>query len=256
MTVSRLLPCLGSSLALLATATLGLSGCDLDAEPDTFEAEQVETPTLELDGPVADELSAADVPWPAIDPESPASYQSPLPKQKFGFWTIETFVFDSDDFRSITTAPDVLFANFPAAMEPMPPELSTSFMLSFEFRNDDDEIIGFGSEQEVLDFETLTGETTYTLTIPGRGTIVFGQEEDFAWLIDEVDQMVADGEPIRSFDPPLVELSTIPGTGRIIGGTGEFAHAFGFALEYGIVNQINLITRQHELGTVLQVAYF
>jgi hypothetical protein len=200
------------------------------------------------------------VPTPVPIATDPLTFEAPAPADSEAMlpWTLENFYFASadDDYLAISTAPDVLFAPFPDGIQPLPPEIDDGFILAFTLHDEQGNVIGFGSEQEVLDLENAYGHTTYTLTINGRGTLIFAQDEDFAWLLDEVDDMVADQEFVREYDPAIVEVSTVPGTNRIIGGTGEFAGAKGWAREFSIVNKLDLITREHDTAIALQVLYF
>ena len=245
-------------LAVLSILSTGsLIGCDQiegQAYPADGEFGQlIEHKELSLE---VETFDAADVPWPSIEPGDSESLLAQPQVQVCGPWTIETFVFSSNpDFLAISTAPDILIAPFPEGIAPLAPEIDDGFLLGFQFRDLNDNVIGFGSELEILDFETLTGDTTYTLMINGRGSIAFSQVEDFAYLFGLVDDMVADQVVERVFDPPIVEVSTVPGSAHILGGSGEFEGATGFAREYAIVNSLDLATRNHSLASVLQIAY-
>lgn len=239
---------------LLCIAAISFA-CDTETD-DVDDASALAPAEPELLEP---ELLWQDVPVPALPGGEPLVFeaQDPVDTEAWLPWTLETFYFSSaaNDILSISTAPDVLFAPFPDGIAPLPPVIDDGFIITFAIRDANDNVIGFGSEQEVLDLENAYGLTTYTLTINGRGTLMFAQDEDFAWLLDEVDDMVADQEFVREFDPALIEVSTVPGTNRIIGGTGEFAGAKGFAREFSIVNKLDLITRNHDTAIILQVLY-
>lgn len=173
----------------------------------------------------------------------------------FGPWELEQFHFATPDFIALTQEPGNLFAPFPAAVEPLPPELSAGFFLGFKFYDDADTMVGFGSEQEVLDFENAVGETTYTLTLPERGTLMLSHEEEFAYLFEEINDMIANQEMVRIYDPPLIKIHTVPGSGRLVGGTGEFRHTFGVWREISIINKLDLQTGIQEVGIILQIVH-
>ena len=242
-------------LSILSTGSV--IGCD-QTEDQTYPADGergqlIEHEQLSLE---VESFDAGDVPWPSIESGDSEELLAQPQIQIIGPWTIETFVFSSNpDFLAISTAPDVLIAPFPVGIAPLAPEIDDGFLLGFQFRDLNGNVIGFGSELEVLDFETLTGDTTYTLMINGRGSIAFSQVEDFESLFGLVDDMVADQVVERVFEPPVVLLSTIPGSTRVLGGSGEFEGVVGVAREYAIVNSLDLVTRNHNLGSILQVAY-
>ncbi|GAB4519425.1 MAG: hypothetical protein Tsb0020_38020 [Haliangiales bacterium] len=199
------------------------------------------------------------IPWPEV-PSSPGAhpldFQAQGSVQHVGCWNFETFYLTSEeDFISLTSDPGGLFAPIPAGIDPIPPELAGGFMLTFQLHDLSDAIVGFGSVIENLDFQTLTGETAYSLMIPGRGTIAFTQDEDFAWVFDLVNDMLNDGVTQRTFDPPVVEEGAIPGTVQLLGGTGEFQGIVGYAREIQFVEELNLVTGQQQVGTILQFAY-
>jgi hypothetical protein len=65
-------------------------------------------------------------------------------------------------------------------------------------------------------------------------------------FFDEIADMVSSGDPadlVRSWDPPLTIVTTVPGTGRIIGGTGEFDNARGVWRETQALHELDLIER-------------
>jgi hypothetical protein len=229
-----------------------VAACDVDDGASL----EIEEPPIRME---EEELYAAfdweRVPPPAAADGSVTAFQGDAPSAAAGSLTVETFQFSASDFIALSMAPGGLFAPYPSGVSAMPPELSSSFLVGFTFYDEHDQVVGFGTEQEVLNFDEATGQTTYTLTIPGRGTLMLSQEEEFAYLLEEVADMVATQEFVRSYDPPLVNIHTVPGSGRVIGGTGEFAQAKGLMREYSIVRQLDLTTGYHDVGIIVQVAY-
>jgi len=256
------------SLTIL-TCVLALSACDSDAPDDPIRALD-EPDVIEQTGAVAPVAMAEDnealvlpprseVPWPEV-PSSPSAhpldFQAQAPVQHNGCWTFETFYLTSeDDFISLTSDPGGLFAPLPSGIDLLPPELAGGFMLTVKIHDLSDAIVGFGSVLELLDFQNLTGETAYSLILPGRGTIAFTQDEDFAWLFDVIDDMINDGVTQRTFDPPVVEESALPGTVQLLGGTGDFQGIVGYAREIQYIEELDLVTGQQQVGTILQFAY-
>jgi hypothetical protein len=245
---------------IAACCAIVTSACDtgesIASSTDAIEAAQVEA-QLEAELALADAEVIVDwdeVPLPAIAGVTPA-FDVPPASQAKKPWTVESFYFTSANFLSLTQMEGGLFAPLPVGMPTLPPELEDGFLLGFTFYDQNDEIVGFGTEQEVLDLADASGVTTYTLTIPGRGTIMLAHDEEFAYLFEELDDMVADQEFVREFDPPLVNIHTVPGSAKIIGGTGEFDHIKGSWREISLVYELNLLTGLHEVGIVLQILY-
>ena len=231
-----------------------LSACDEGQDRDPVEAQ------LQAESAVED----IEVDWDAVPlPPAVAAAEGldiqieQAPTAGPGGWQfeIENFSLTTNDIFALTGAPGGLFAPIPAGIAAFDePILAPGFMIASKIFNDEGEVIGFGTEQEILDFQNLSAKTTYTLTLPGRGTLMVEQDEDLSFLIDEVSDMVMDGEFVRSYETPLVNENSIPGTGRVIGGTGEFEHAKGVVREIGIINELNLITGVHDLEVIVQVA--
>lgn len=242
-----------TSIIVLVSAFFILSACDIEEANPDLVVEVAELDTREIE-PITFDWGL--VPQPTIPGSTPAyEAQAPIPAKQF--WNLETFYFFTNpDFLSVTQAEGGLFAPAPAGMQPLPPELADGFLLGFTFRDLNGDIVGFGSIQEVVDFENASAETHYMLTIPGRGTLILAQEENNEALFAELFDMIAEQDFVRSYDPPLVFINTVPGTNRIIGGTGEFAHAKGIWREFAVVNEFNLLTGVHDVGNILQIVHF
>lgn len=85
-------------------------------------------------------------------------------------------------------------------------------------------------------------DTTWTLSLPERGTIVMHQVEDVAPLFAVIGDMAANGESTRTFAPgEFVVTSTVAGTGIIPeeSGTGEFADIEGTFTEMSEVFSVS-----------------
>jgi hypothetical protein len=249
-------------IALIVSCwALTISACDADASiPASTDASAAETVEAEVTAAELvfdwDSVALPTIPGvhgtegvtPAFEPPPATPVVQP--------WTAESFYFSSTtNFLTLTQMEGGLFTPLPMGMPTLPAELEDGFLLGFTFYDQNGEIVGFGTEQEVLDFVEATGETTYTLTIPGRGTLMLAQREEFAYMFEEINDMVADQEFVREFDPPLVNIHTVPGSARIIGGTGEFAHVKGFWREISIIYKFDLLTGLHEVGAILQILH-
>lgn len=241
---------LKTSIITVVSSFLVLSACDMEEATPNLAAEAADLEVVDIEQMDFDwDL----VPQPAIPGIMPG-YEGPEQIPAKQPWNVETFYFFTNpDFLSVTQAVGGLFTPAPAGVQPLPPNLADGFLLGFTFHDLSGEIVGFGSIQEVVDFETAAADTHYMMTMPGRGTVMLAQEENNEALFAELFDMIANQDYIRSYDPPLVFINTVPGTARIVGGTGEFAHAKGIWREFAVVNEFNLLTGVHDVGNIVQI---
>ncbi|WP_099023726.1 hypothetical protein [Mycolicibacterium palauense] len=154
--------------------------------------------------------------------------------------TLETFYLEEPgDIVAITHDGNKPVPPFPDDIATFDADsLSSGMALVTKVRNADDEIVGFAVEQEEVtaDSSVMRGRmrmyTSWTLTLPGRGTIFMYEIEDGSKFAREVvipaltgvREFQADGEPYYfvTTDGPNPD-----GTGQIIGGTGDFAGISG-----------------------------
>lgn len=149
---------------------------------------------------------------------------------------------EDGDLVAFTGPSTGLFNNFPRGIKPLDEtKLATAQGLFTKIRNSSNEVVGVGSELEEIgsDAEGLYVKTDWTLKIPGRGALFATEVERVNKLLEAFDDMKKKGEQKRSFDPPLYIATTVPGTGSIIGGTGEFSGAGGSFKE---INEFRYIT--------------
>lgn len=225
--------------------------CDPAVESDVTDAGQVDrdgtiqaddllsVPRTELEGELADLL---------ISEADPAAL--------FGC-KLDTFRFRlANDAVAIATPPGGFFTPFPVGIPTFDdPKLQDSYVFLVTMRDLDNNVVGYASEQEVVDLVNNKSQTSYTVTLPDRGTLMLTERESFQVLMDAVDDMIADGEMVRTFNPPLVKVLTIPGTGKVVGGSGEFENAFGVMQEIGVVYKIDLTNNEFDLGVIVQALH-
>jgi len=221
---------------------LPMSACDQDVGPRDDRTEA---------------LVAAIGTQSGLDASAATELQAPLSALMQSCSHVEVFSFrTTHDSFLVNSAPGGLFSPMPSDIELFQaPNLGNAFIAGFEFRDLQGHIVGMGTEQEVLDLPNFSVDTTYTLTIPGRGTLMLGQQEGLEEFLGEIDDMMASQEYVRTFNPPLVMVNTTPGTGHIIGGTGEFAGSRGTAIEVGFVYSIDLIEQSFDLGVALLIGF-
>jgi hypothetical protein len=120
------------------------------------------------------------------------------------------------------------------------------------------EVIGFGSELELITTDATgktTAKTEWTFKIPGRGTILATQTEDLTALIDLAVDMINNGEAARYLSPPLTVVTTVPGTGKIVAGLGEFKNISGTFQETNEITYLNIADGTINLTITLQIKF-
>jgi hypothetical protein len=141
-------------------------------------------------------------------------------------------------------------------------KINQGFILLTKLRDPSGTVIGFTSEQEVVSSESnlaqglLMTQSSWTLTIPGRGTIFLYETENQSEFLQKA------GVPAltqgKEWNEPWTFVTTAgpdpSGKGLIVGGTDEFAGVSGTFSE---VTHLTRFTPKGELfGTIeLQLAY-
>jgi hypothetical protein len=160
----------------------------------------------------------------------------------------QTFTFSTEtDVISLVMASDGLFASIPAGIMTLDePEIRNGFIGSFKAYDEGGQLVAFGTKHEEFVPPTPISMTSYMLTLPGRGALMLEATQDVTPFYEEIADMISSGDPadlVRSFEPPLTIVTTVPGTGRIIGGTGEFANTRGVWREIQALHGLDLIER-------------
>lgn len=146
------------------------------------------------------------------------------------------------DYIAAVLAPGAFPASFPAGINQFyEPAIQSGLMLAGKLRDADGNVVGFAVEQAEADFQALVSTATWTLTLPGRGSLFLAQQEDLTLLVQILTDMMMNQEYERTYDPPLYVVTTI-GEGIVVGGTGEFAGARGTFREVDFVEYLNLVT--------------
>jgi hypothetical protein len=153
-----------------------------------------------------------------------------------------TLDFPAQDYIAASLAPGAFPASFPAGVGTLSePAIQRGLLLAGKLRDAQGEVVGFATEQADLDFAARVSTGTWTLTLPGRGTLFLSQQEDLSLLVQLLGEMQASGELERAYSPPLVVTTTL-GKGTVVGGTGEFEGAKGTFREVDFVELISLAT--------------
>ena len=150
------------------------------------------------------------------------------------------------DVIAMTMASDGLFAGIPVGIDGLDePAIHNGFIGSARLYESGGPLVGFATKHEEFLPPSPTSLSTFTLTLPGRGTLFIEGVQDVEPFYDQLWDMLASGDLVRTFDPPLTVVSTVPRTGRIVGGSGEFARVRGVWRETQALHELDLIERRH-----------
>lgn len=157
---------------------------------------------------------------------------------------------------ALTTGPGNFLSGLPAGIALLDePAIQSGLAALAKVSDENGNIVGFASELIDIDFVQEVTATDWTVVIPGRGTLFLITAENVSPLLRIVEDMVATGELERVFDPPLFFVNTVPGTGFIVGGTGEFEGAEGTFRELDILFSLSLITGELGVTDILEVNF-
>ena len=172
-------------------------------------------------------------------------------------------MFAPEDGLAVTHSGDKPLPLYPAGIGALSdPSINQGFVLLTKLRDENGEVIGFTSEQEVVSGDSdlslglLRTQSSWTLTIPGRGTIFLFEDEDQSEFLAKA------GIPALTQGKEWNEKWTFvttagphsSGRGVVVGGTGEFEGIMGTFTE---VTHLSRFTSKGELfGTIeLRLSY-
>jgi hypothetical protein len=168
-----------------------------------------------------------------------------------------------DDGLATTHSGDKPLPLYPAGIGVLSdPNINQGFILLTKLRDDAGNVIGFTSEQEVVSSESdlaqglLKTQSSWTLTIPGRGSIFLYETENQSEFLQKagVPALAQGIEWNQDWTFTTTSGPDPGGRGYIVGGTDEFAGIRGTFAE---VTHLRRFTTKGELfGTIeLQLAY-
>lgn len=178
--------------------------------------------------------------------------------------TLETFYFEAPtDGIAATHNGKKPIQAFPRGIPALDePTLDSAFILVAKARNARGEIVGFASEMEDVAPESniLQGRmimhSTWTLEIPGRGTLFCFEVEDASEFAKKV--VIPAFTLGRTWNEPWSFVTTVgprqDGRGVIVGGTGEFEGVSGSFVEVTHLRKFTPNGQMH-LTMELQLAY-
>jgi hypothetical protein len=123
--------------------------------------------------------------------------------------------------------------------------------------NNKDDVIGIATELEVIKQQEngLFSDSEWTVKIPGRGSLFLTQVENLNYIKNIVSDLNTNGENTKSFNPPFEVITTVAGTGKIVGGTKEFKNIYGTFIEKNILHYLNTKSRKIEVDVELEITY-
>lgn len=140
------------------------------------------------------------------------------------------------------------------------PALGGSAIFLFKLRDSSGNVVGYGSEQEVHQIDDkrntkFVWATTWTLTLPGRGTLFLEQIESGAQMLDKI-KFPESGVWTGDISVQETVGPRADGRGRIVGGTGEFEGRAGSFVE---INRIRKLARDMsvnpDIGVEVRLAF-
>jgi hypothetical protein len=199
----------------------------------------------------------------ASNMRKPETVEAPIPTEP-PIEVTETFhMIAPDDGIATTHSGDKPLPLYPPGIGTLSDDaVKQGFILLTKLRDQSGDVIGFTSEQEVVSSESdltkgiLKTASTWTLTIPGRGTIFLDENEDQSEFLTKAGvPALAQGKEWNEEWTFTTTVGPDPsGRGVVTGGTGEFAGITGTFVE---VTHLRRFTPKGELfGTIeLQLTY-
>lgn len=170
------------------------------------------------------------------------------------------FAATPDDVVFLTHEGTMPIGPSPAGMPRLSePELRTGFALGAKLRDNNGKLLGFITELEYLlpDSDIGAGRlrnyTLWTAFLPGRGSIIFGERERQDTFVTTVLKPAM--ETGRPWVGDFTLTTTVPGSGVIVGGTGEFAGITGTGVEVGHIRRFDPAGRVVEGTSEVRLRY-
>ncbi|MDH3973029.1 MAG: hypothetical protein OEV42_02005 [Deltaproteobacteria bacterium] len=173
---------------------------------------------------------------------------------------VETFYASADPHLiALTGGPTALLAPFPSSVQYLiEPNVVDGLAVLVKVTDSSGEVVGFAAELEHFTVDAtgnLTAAVDWIFKVPGRGTLMVKETESHAMLVSIVEDMVANGETERYIDPPIKVQTTVPGTGKIVGGVGDFEGLTGTFKEYNEFTYMNIANGTIGVNLTLEVTY-
>lgn len=173
---------------------------------------------------------------------------------------VETFYTNADPHLiALSGGPTALLKPFPTSVQYLTePNIIDGLAVLAKVTDRAGEVVGFATELEYFTVDAtgnLTAAVDWIFKVPGRGTLMVKQTESPAMLVSIVQDMAANGETERYIDPPIKVQTTVPGTGKIVGGVGEFEGKTGTFKEYNEFTYMNIVDGTIGVNLTLEVVY-
>ena len=173
---------------------------------------------------------------------------------------VETFYTNADPHLiALSGGPTALLQPFPTSVQYLiEPNVADGLAVLAKVTDNSGDVVGFAAELEHFTVDAtgnLTAAVDWIFKVPGRGTLMVTQTESPAMLVSIVQDMAANGETERYIDPPIKVQTTVPGTGRVVSGVGEFEGLTGTFKEYNEFTYMNIANGTIGVNLTLEITY-
>jgi hypothetical protein len=173
---------------------------------------------------------------------------------------VETFHLNAEQHLiALTGGPSALLQPYPSNIQNLyESNIADGLAVITKFTDSSGEVVGIASELEHITTDStgnVTADVQWTLKIPGRGTVVVTQTENFTALIALATDIIINGEVARYLTPPLTTVTTVPNSGKIIAGLGEFEGISGSFQETNAITYLNVVDGTIGVDITLQITY-
>jgi len=173
---------------------------------------------------------------------------------------VETFYMSGDPHLiALTAGPGGILKPFPPSIQYLDePNIANGLTVLSKITDRNGEVIGFVAEVEEFIPQadgSIKVVEEWMIKVPGRGAMMVAHIEDASTLFGIIDDMVANGETERYIDPPIKVPTTVPGTGKVVGGVGAFEGLTGTFTEYNEFSYLNLVDGTIGINLILEITY-
>ncbi|MDH3975756.1 MAG: hypothetical protein OEV42_15890 [Deltaproteobacteria bacterium] len=173
---------------------------------------------------------------------------------------VETFYINADSHLiALTAGPAGILKPFPPSVQYLyEPNIADGLTVLSKVADSSGEVVGFTTEVEHFITDAagnVTVDEQWMVKVPGRGAVMVTHIEDPSTLFGIIQDMVTNGETERYIEPPIKVPTTIPGTGKIVGGVGVFEGLSGTFTEYNEFSYLNLEDGTIGINLVLEITY-
>lgn len=173
---------------------------------------------------------------------------------------VETFYMSADPHLiALTAGPGGLLKPYPPSVQYLDePNIANGLTVLSKVTDSNGVVIGFTAETEEFVPQpdgSMAVIEEWMIKVPGRGAMMVAHNEDASTLFGIIADMTANGETERFINPPIKVPTTIPGTGKVVGGIGDFEGLTGTFTEYNEFSYLNLVDGTIGINLILEITY-